>query len=251
MKRLPLGVLGLLLVLVSAGPLAAAEEMVQYKSGTDTVSSFLVTPEGKGPHPAVIVVQEWWGVNDWVKDQARALAKEGYVALTPDLYRGKVATTQEEAHQLMSGLSSDQADRDLKAAFSYLESRADVKKAKVGVIGWCMGGRYSLELATLEPRLAAVVAYYGAPPTDAAAIAKIKAPVLGNYGAEDKGPSPEQVNAFEAAMKKAGKPIDVKVYPGAGHAFANPNNPWKGYREEAAKDAWARTTAFLGKHLKA
>src|SRR5207245_5542455 len=97
---------------------------------------------------------------------------------------------------------------------------------------------------------AAVVAYYGAPPTDAAAIAAIKAPVLGNFGAEDKGPSPDQVAAFEAALKKAGKIIDAKIYEGAGHAFANVNNPWGGYREAAARDAWARTTAFFAKHLK-
>jgi carboxymethylenebutenolidase len=113
-----------------------------------------------------------------------------------------------------------------------------------------MGGRYSLQLATVEPRLAAAVAYYGAPPTDPAAIAAIKAPVLGSFGAEDKGPTPEQALAFEAAMKKAGKAVDVKVYPGAGHAFANVNNPWGGYRKEAAEDAWARTTAFLAKYLK-
>jgi carboxymethylenebutenolidase len=126
-----------------------------------------------------------------------------------------------------------------------------VKKARVGAIGWCMGGRYSLALATEEPTLAAVVAYYGAPPTDQTAIGRIKAPVLGNYGGDDKGPSPEQVRLFEDLMKKAGKPIDVKIYPGAGHAFANVNNPWGGYRKEAAEDAWARTKAFLAKYLKA
>ena len=93
--------------------------------------------------------------------------------------------------------------------------------------------------------LDAAVAYYGAPPTDPAAIARIKAPVLGNFGGDDKGPSPEQVKAFEAAMKTAGKTVDVKIYEGAGHAFANVNNPWKGYREAAAKDAWARTVAFF------
>ena len=125
-----------------------------------------------------------------------------------------------------------------------------MKKDRIGAIGWCMGGRYTLALATEEPALAAAVAYYGAPPTDAAAIARIKAPVLGNFGGEDKGPSPEQVKAFEAAMKKAGKSVDVKIYEGAGHAFANLNNPWGGYREAAAKDAWARTVAFFAKHLK-
>jgi carboxymethylenebutenolidase len=172
------------------------------------------------------------------------------VALAVDLYRGKVATTQEDAHQLMSGLPADRALRDLKAAVAYLASRKDVKKTRIGSIGWCMGGRYSLALATEEPSVAATIAYYGAPPTDEAAIARIKGPVLGNYGGEDKGPSPDQVKAFEAAMKKAGKSVDLKIYEGAGHAFANVNNPWGGYREAAAKDAWARSVAFLAARLK-
>jgi len=247
MKRLLLACL-VLIALVS--PALAAEQTVSFKSGDETVNGFLVTPEGKGPFPAVIVIHEWWGLDGWVKEQARALGKEGYVALAVDLYRGKVTDKQEEAHQLMSGLPPDRAMRDLKAAFNFLASRPDVREDRIGAIGWCMGGRYALALATEEPRLAAVVAYYGAPPTDAAAIAKIKAPMLGNYGAEDKGPSPEQVKAFEAALKKAGKTVDIKIYPGAGHAFANPNNPWGGYREAAAKDAWSRTVAFFAKHLR-
>ena len=233
-----------------AGLAAAAEQTVSYKSGAETVSGLLVTPEGKGPFPAVIVIHEWWGLDNWVKDQARALAREGYVALAPDLYRGRVADKQEDAHQLMMGTPRDRALRDLHAAHAYLQGRPDVRKNRIGAIGWCMGGMYALALATEEPGLAAVVAYYGAPPSDEAALARIKAPVLGNFGGEDKGPSPEQVKAFEAAMKKAGKTVDVKVYPGAGHAFANVNNPWKGYREDAAKDAWARTVAFLARHLK-
>jgi carboxymethylenebutenolidase len=231
-------------------PAFPAEERVTFPSGPEKAMGLLVTPAGKGPFPAVIVIQEWWGLDDWVKDQARALAREGYVALAVDLYRGKVTSNPDEAHQLMNGLSPDRALRDLEAAFTYLQGRADVKKDQIGSIGWCMGGRYSLALATEEPRLAAAVAYYGAPPTDAAAIARIKAPVLGNFGGEDKGPSPEQVRAFEAAMKAAGKAVDVKIFEGAPHAFANVNNPWKGYREAAAKDAWARTTAFFAKHLK-
>ncbi len=247
MKRVLLACLTLVIL---TSPALAAEQTVSFKSGDETVNGFLVTPEGKGPFPAVIVIHEWWGLDGWVKDQARALAKEGYVALAVDLYRGKVTDKQEEAHQLMMGMPRDRALRDLEAAFAYLRGRADVRKDRIGVIGWCMGGMYSLAVATEEPRLAAVVAYYGAPPTDAAAIAKIKAPVLGNYGAEDKGPSPEQVKAFEAAMKKAGKTVDIKIYPGAGHAFANPNNPWGGYREAAAKDAWQRTLAWFAKYLK-
>jgi carboxymethylenebutenolidase len=247
MKRLfvPAAVL-----LGAAAPALCAVSDVSYKSGDEQVTSYLAVPEGKGPFPAMVVIQEWWGLNDWVKEQARALAKEGYVALAVDLYRGKVAAKQEDAHQLMSGTPRDRIVRDLQAAYAYLQGRADVKKAKVGSIGWCMGGRYTLELATIEPGLAAAVAYYGAPPTDPAAIAAIKAPVLGNFGGDDKGPAPDQVKAFEAAMKKAGKTVDVKIYDGAGHAFANVNNPWGGYREAAAKDAWARTIAFLAQNLK-
>ena len=237
-------------VLATAMGASAAEETVTYKSGAESVSGLLATPEGKGPFPAVIVIHEWWGLDNWVKDQARALAKEGYVALAVDLYRGKATDKQEEAHQLMSGMPADRAMRDLKAAYAFLGARKDVRANRVGAIGWCMGGRYALALAAEEPALAAAVAYYGAPPTDEAAIALIKAPVLGNFGGEDKGPSPEQVKAFESAMKKAGKRADLKIYEGAGHAFANPNNPWKGYREAAAQDAWARTVAFFAKHLK-
>ena len=247
MKRLAVWVTA---VVMMAGAAGAAEQTVSYKSGAETVSGLLVTPEGKGPFPAVVVIHEWWGLDAWVKDQARALAREGYVALAVDLYRGRVTDKQEEAHQLMSGLPEDRAMRDLKAAIAFLKARKDVRGNRVGAIGWCMGGKYALKLATEEPSLAAAVAYYGAPPTDAAAIARIKAPVLGNFGAEDSGPSPEQVRAFEGAMKKAGKAVDVKIYPGAGHAFANPNNPWKGYREEAARDAWSRVTAFFARHLK-
>ncbi len=113
-----------------------------------------------------------------------------------------------------------------------------------------MGGRYSALLAVEEPALAAGVVYYGALPTEAATIAKIKAPLLGNFGGDDQGPAPAVVKAFEAAATKAGKSVDFKIYDGAGHAFANVNNPWGGYREAAAKDAWARTVAFLAKHLR-
>jgi carboxymethylenebutenolidase len=238
------------LVLACSVPAWATEQTVTFKSGDEQGSGFLATPEGKGPFPAVLVIQEWWGLTDWVKDQARALAKDGYKALAVDLYRGKVGDTQEVAHELMNALPRDRAMRDLHGALVYLQGLPDVKKGKVGTIGWCMGGGYSFAMATTEPSLAAVVVYYGAPPTDAEAIARIKAPILGNFGAEDKGPTPDQVAAFQAAAKAAGKSFDAKVYPGAGHAFANPNNPWHGYREEAAKDAWSRTLAFFSAQLK-
>lgn len=227
---------------------APKTETVTYKSGNDTVSGYLAMPEGGGKHPAILVIHEWWGLNDWVKDQGQKFAAEGYVALAVDLYRGKSASTPDEAHVLMRGLADDQGLRDLEAAYMYLATRADVDASKIGSIGWCMGGGWSIKLAVDQPRLAACVVNYGPLPTDPANIAKIKAPVLGNFGADDQGIPPEKVHAFETAMKADSKTVDIKIYTGAGHAFENPNNK-DGYRPEATADASQRATAFFLKYL--
>ncbi len=231
----------------AANPLKT--ETARYPSGDETVAGYLALPGSAGRHPAIIVIHEWWGLNDWVKAQARKFAEQGYVALAVDLYRGKSSSDRDEAHELMRGMPQDRAIRDLKAAFAYLAARPDVKKDKIGSIGWCMGGGLSLQLATHEPQLAACVVNYGAMPTELAEIQKIGAPVLGNFGAEDHGIPPESVQTFEKAMKAANKTIDVKIYQGAGHAFQNPNNQ-SGYRAEATRDAWARTLGFFTKTLK-
>jgi carboxymethylenebutenolidase len=241
----------LLLAVALSGSIHATApktEMVSYKSGADTVSGYLALPEGGGRHPAIIVIHEWWGLNDWVKEEAQKLAEQGYVALAVDLYRGHTASDPGEAHELSRGLPQDRGVRDLQAAFDYLASRRDVEKDHIGSIGWCMGGGYSIQLAIAEPRLAACVVNYGALPTDAASIAKIHAPILGNFGAEDRGITPTSVQAFEKAMKDAGKSVDAKIYDGAGHAFENPNNK-AGYRPDTAKDSWARIVAFFHKTL--
>jgi carboxymethylenebutenolidase len=146
-------------------------------------------------------------------------------------------------------MPQDRAVRDLKAAFAYLTSRSDVNKAKIGSVGWCMGGGLSLQLAVNEPYLAACVVNYGAMPTDPADIQKIHAPVLGNFGGDDRGIPPDAVRAFEAALKAAGKSADMKIYDGAGHAFQNPNNK-AGYRAEAAADSWKRMLEFFNRALK-
>ncbi len=224
-------------------------EKVSYTSGDESLTGFLVTPDSAGRHPAVIVIHEWWGLNDWVKEQAQKFAGQGYVALGVDLYRGKSTSDPAEAHELARGLPQDRAIRDLQAAFNYLASRPDVIKDKIGSVGWCMGGGLSLQFAVHEPKLAACVVNYGSLPTDPADIQKIQAPLLGNFGAEDRGIPPESVRAFEKAMKAANKVIDVKIYEGAGHAFENPNNK-AGYRQNAAIDAWARTLGFFSQTLK-
>ena len=223
-------------------------QTVSYKSGEDTVSGYLVTTETRGKHPALLVIHEWWGLNDWVKEQAQKFAAEGYVVLAVDLYRGKVASTPDEAHELSRGLPQDRGVRDLKAAVDYLAARPDVQPDRIGSVGWCMGGGYSIQLAVAEPRLAACIVNYGPLPTAAATLAKIKAPVLGNFGADDRGIPPDAVRAFAAAMQAAGKSADVKIYDAVGHAFENSNNK-AGYRPEAAADAWQRMVAFFKKHL--
>jgi carboxymethylenebutenolidase len=223
-------------------------QTVTYPSGDEAVSGYLAMPSGAGKHPAIIVIHEYWGLNDWVKEQAQKFAAQGYVSLAIDLYRGKVATTPEEAHELMRGVPDDRGLRDLEAAFTYLSNRPEVDAKKIGVVGWCMGGGYSIKLAVDQAKLAACIVNYGPLPTDPANIAKIQAPVLGSFGADDKGITPASVQAFETAMKAVGKSVDIKIYDGAGHAFENPNNK-DGYRPAATDDAWTRMVAFLKKTL--
>ncbi|MGB0034834.1 MAG: dienelactone hydrolase family protein [Candidatus Acidiferrales bacterium] len=242
-------ILGLLSISFAARAGAPKTQMVQFPSGKETVDAFLATPDAAGRHPAIVVVHEWWGLNDWVKEQTEKLAGQGYVALAVDLYRGKTATTPEDAHELMRGLPQDRGVRDLMAAYDYLGTRQDVTRDRIGSIGWCMGGGFSIQLAIHQPRLAACVVNYGALPTDPNDIGQIYAPVLGNFGAEDHGITAADVQAFEKSMKTMSKRIDVKVYDGAGHGFQNPNNK-NGYRPDATADAWARTINFFNKNLK-
>jgi len=236
-------------VLLALPALAATPREVSYKSGDETVKGILYTPDGKGPFPGIVVIHEFWGLNDWVKEQAAKLAGEGYAALAIDLYRGKVATTPDEAHEIMRGVPGDRAKRDLEAAFQFLASQPNVKKDRIGAIGWCMGGGYALDLALEEPKLAADVINYGHLATDPAAISKINAPILGLFGALDRGITPGDVKAFGAALDKASKKIEVTIYPDAGHAFENPNNK-DGYRAADAADAWNKTVNFLASTLK-
>src|SRR5450631_2295505 len=237
------------LLLAATSALAADSKPVSYKSGDETVQAVLYAPSGKGPFPALVVIHEWWGLNDWVKDQASKLADQGYVTLAIDLYRGKVATTPEMAHEIMRGVPEDRAKRDLHAAFEFLASQPNVKKDRIGSIGWCMGGGYSLDVALQEPTSAATVINYGHLATDPEALKKINAPILGLFGAQDRGISLDDVQKFEASMKQLGKKIDVKIYDDAGHGFENPSNK-DGYRAQDAADAWKRTVDFLALTLK-
>jgi carboxymethylenebutenolidase len=269
MRRIALCALAV--VVAAAGPVAGASQTHDHGAAAASASSakaskhhgkgitfvsspgqangYLSLPKGKGRHPAVIVIQEFWGLNDWIKDNTDRFARDGYVALAVDLYRGKSTTDPNVAHELMRGLAEDRAVADLNAGFNLLAKREDVDSSHIGVIGWCMGGGYSLDLAIAEPRLAACVINYGHLVTNQATIEKIQAPILGNFGAKDQGIPPSDVEAFEKALQAAKKREDIKIYPNVGHAFMNPNNK-AGYDAGSAADAWARIDAFFAKELK-
>jgi carboxymethylenebutenolidase len=210
---------------------------------------YLVLPDGKGKHPSIIVIQEWWGLNDWIRENTARFAKQGYVALAVDLYRGRATSDPGEAHELMRGLPEDRALADLKAGVSFLAARADVDADRIGSVGWCMGGGYSLGLATAEPRLRAAVINYGRLVTAPAQIEAVRAAILGNFAGDDRGIPAADVRTFESQLKAAHKNADIKVFEGKGHGFMNPNNK-QGYDVAAATDAWSRIDAFFARTLK-
>jgi carboxymethylenebutenolidase len=238
----------LILSAAATACLAATGKDVSYPSGDDTVKAVLYAPKGKGPFPALVVVHEWWGLNDWVKEQASNLADEGYETLAIDLYRGKVATTPELAHELMRGVPDDRAARDLHAAVEFLQAQSEVSKNRIGAIGWCMGGGYALDAALQEPALAAVVINYGHLADDKDDLKKMNAQVLGIFGGQDRGIPVEDVKKFEQELKDLGKNPEIHIYPDAGHGFQNPVN--SSYRKEDTADAKNHIAAFLAKTLK-
>ena len=227
---------------------ASQPTQVSFPSGNETVHGLLYLPSTPGPHPAIVVIHEWWGLNDWIKQQASSLASQGYVALAADLYRGKVAADPETAHELMRGLPQDRGVRDLVAAANYLKGLKSVNPNRIGAVGWCMGGGFAAQLAVADPDFRAVAINYGSLPTDPSALKQIHAAILGNFGALDQGITPQDVHDFAAAMQSLGKPVDVKIYPDAGHAFENPNNK-VGYRQADANDAAQRMRVFFQNHL--
>jgi carboxymethylenebutenolidase len=218
--------------------------MVKFGHAAENVAGFLALPGDQERHRAIIVSHEWWGLNEWVKEQAEKLAANGYIALAVDLYEGKVATDPSEARKLKRGLRQDRAIGHLKAAFYYLARRTDVDARHIGSLGWSMGGGLAVQLAVHEPQLAACVVNYGPLPTSSADIQKIDARVLGIFGSLDRGSPPGKVRAFERCMNSAGKRVDIEIYDGAGHAFENPSNQ-RGYRPKAAAVAWFEILKFF------
>jgi carboxymethylenebutenolidase len=207
-----------------------------------------IPKDAVAPLPAVIVIHEWWGLNDHVRHWADRLAADGYVALAVDLYGGQVATDPDTAMSLMKAVDETTAHAILSAAKTYLAEDPRFAADKQAVIGWCFGGGWSLRQAIADPDLDAAVIYYGHPVTDVAALAKINAPMLGVFANQDQAIPPAVVDEFATAVATAGKSLELHRYDAA-HAFANPSNPK--YDQESAADAWNHVRSFLAKHLAA
>ena len=224
--------------------------MVDY-AGPDgeTLTGYLARPQGDKPGPAVVVLQEWWGLNEHIKDVARRFAKEGYVALAPDLYKGQVATEPDEARKLVMALDMPAAVGEIGSAIDFLLAEEYVSGDQAGVVGFCMGGALALRTALADAgagQVGAAVPFYGQPLTPEEA-ATLKAPVLGLYGAEDQGIPAANVKAMQEALTAAGVENDFQIYAGAPHAFFNDTR--ESYRPEAAADAWQRTLAWFKQYL--
>ena len=210
--------------------------------------AYLSLPEGaKAPMPGIVVIHEWWGLNDHVKHWADRLAAEGYAAVAVDLYEGTVATTPDEANAAMKKVDATRSKEILLAAHAFLKDDPRVQAPKRGSIGWCFGGKQSLALALAAPDLDAAVMYYGHPVLEPEALLPLKAPLLAIFGAKDKSIPPETVKAFDEALIKAKKRRVILSYD-AEHAFANPSGAK--YDEENAAKAWAEVRKFLAEYLK-
>jgi carboxymethylenebutenolidase len=220
--------------------------MIDLKVGDQTSQAYVSKPKGK-VQGALLVLHEWWGLNDHVKHQADELAKEGYLALAVDLYKGKVATDPKEAGALMGAKDEKWGDAVEEAGLEWLKSNAG--GAKVATIGWCMGGGESLKASLNDPKdVNATVIYYGMPIAEADKLKTLKGPVLGIWANKDGWITPDKVAAFDKALAEAGVKHEFHAYD-ADHAFANPSGGK--YNGEAAKDAWQKTKKFLAANLKA
>jgi carboxymethylenebutenolidase len=220
--------------------------MIHFPSNSHQTAGYLAIPEGAGLFPAIVAIQEWWGLVGHIKDVADRFAAEGFITLAPDLYHGEVAEEPNEARKLAMALDRNRAIEEIAAAVRYLRGHKQVA-GSVGVVGWCMGGGLALSAAVHGAQVDAVVCFYGRP-LDERDTAKLKAPVLGLYGDKDGGNPLSIVQDFENELEKKGITHDIHVYAGAEHAFFNDDRP--AYHAEASADAWQRTLTWFRQYLK-
>ncbi len=225
-----------------------AGEMVKFPSNGHEGEGYLAKPaSGKGP--GVVIIQEWWGLNDNIKGIANRLAGEGFVALAPDLYHGKLASEPDEAGKLMMAMKMDEVAKDMAGSVDYLVGLDAATGGKVGSVGYCMGGGLSLYLATLKPQVGACVIYYGVLPGTQPDLSKIQGALLGHYAEHDDWASPASARELEMKLKSLGKQVEFHTYAGTEHAFFNDTRP-EVYNAPASKLSWERTLAFYRQHLR-
>ena len=229
-----------------------AGEVIYGSADGRELRGFLAQPAGAERRPddglpGLILIHEWWGLNENMETMARRFAEQGYVALAVDLYGGEVAEDPQRARQLSQTVEQEPALDNLRQATHYLAE--EQRAPRVGVVGWCFGGAWSLQAALAMPAaLSAAVVYYGRLVTERELLGTLETPLLGIFGAEDSSIPVEDVRRFESTLQALDKDAEVHVYEGAGHAFANPSG--ERYRPEAAQDAWEKTLVFLAEHLK-
>jgi len=223
-----------------------AGQMVEFPSNGAAAQGYLATPQaGKGP--GVLVIQEWWGLVPHIKNVCDRFAAEGFTALAPDLYHGKSAKEPDGAGKLMMALNIAEAEKDLRGAVTYLAGHSS--SARLGAVGFCMGGQLALFAATLNASVGACVNFYGIHPNVKPDYARLSGPVLGLFAEKDGFVTPQVARELDAAIRKAGKQSEIHIYPGVSHAFFNDERP-DVYHQESAADAWKRTLALFRQHLK-
>ena len=217
----------------------------------DLYGAFFAKDPAPSNAPGLLIIHEWWGLNDQIKEEARKLADQGYAVFAIDLYDGEVAKDASRAGELAGKVRANpaEAERKLKLALDFLEKQETVDKTRLASLGWCFGGGMSNIIASSgDPRLKASVVYYGTPTADAARLKNMSRPILGIWGEDDQSVKAADVRAFEEKLKAQGTPVQFHYYAGAGHAFANPTRG-DAYRPEAAADAWQKTLDFLKREL--
>ncbi len=225
---------------------AIRTEMVEFPSNGTTTPGFLARPEGDGPFPGVIVIQEWWGLNDNIKDIAQRFANEGFAAFAPDLYHGTVVDEPDEAMKLMMQLDINRASHELVKATEYLAEEPYIKGRGIGAVGFCMGGGLAMTLACDTPLIQAVAPFYGAAPEPIDRVQSIQGPIAATYAENDPWFGPEVREKLGQALGEHNKTFDIKVYPGTSHGFFNDTRP-EVFDKKASDDAWRRVVElFVG-----
>lgn len=221
-------------------------EMVKFDSNGAKVDGYFAAPETLGKSPGVVVLQEWWGLVPHIKDVADRFAREGYVALAPDLYHGKTAHEPDEANKLMLDMKRDVAARDMKEAVQYVRLHP-MCTGTVGVVGFCLGGGLALLAACGDSLVRACVDFYGVLPGGQPSCEQLNAPVLGLFGENDPWVPREAVEQLEQELRAMHKTVETVVYKGASHAFFNDTGD--SYDPDSAADAWRRTLAWFDRYL--